>query len=147
MWEQSLNSLTVNAGMTEIQWLAQPIPANDFSVQLTAGFVEGGLDSDYGLILGDEQTYLKIAVSPLGYATIEHDSNPIFSRQPWPHVKRGNEQNEIWLNSIDGVLSVRLNRELIWVGEVEQIDGDIGLYAESFAETAVFDFINIEIRE
>ena len=147
MWEQSLNSHTVNAGMTEIQWLAQPIPADDFSAQLTAEFVEGGLDSDYGLILGDEQTHLVVAVSPLGYATIEYDSNIIFPRQPWPHVKGGSEPNEIWLNRIDGELSVRLNRELIWVGEVERFEGNFGLYGKSFAETAVIDFITIEIRE
>ncbi len=147
VWQHSFGTMTVPAKTKEIQWLAQPTSADDFSVRLTAQFVEGGLDTGYGLLVGDEHTHLIVAVSPLGYAFIQDNDSVIFPWQPWPHVHAEDESNEIWLNRVHGELTIRLNRELIWVGPVELVDGEIGLYAESFAETAVIDFTAIEISE
>lgn len=147
VWGQELIAMEVPAKTENIQWLAQPIPVNDFSVQLTVQFIEGGLDTGYGLILGGEHTHLIVAVSPLGYAFIQDGDNTIFPWQPWPHIHGTDGPNEIWLNWVDGELTIRLNREIIWMGRVAMIDGEFGLYAESFAETAVIDFIKMEIRK
>lgn len=145
VWQSSLPTMSVPANSQQIEWLDKPIPQQSFSVRLTAVFIEGDLDSGYGLALGNEDDSLIVAVSPLGYATIQQDSQTLFPWQPWPHVNSNNTPNEIWLDLGDGHLTVRLNRELMWVGTVEMPEGNLGLYGESFAETAVFDFTEIEL--
>ncbi len=147
VWQDKRPTMTVPTRTKQIEWLDQPVPDEPFSVRLTAVFQEGATDSGYGLTLGDETQNLLIAVSPLGYATIQQSGNALFPWQPWPHVHTQNTPNEIWLDWVDGQLSVRLNRELLWVGEIENPGGFLGLYGESFAETAVFDFQGIQLHK
>ncbi len=145
VWQENLQPMTVAAQTKQIEWLEQPVPDGPFSVRLTAVYEQGATDSGYGLILGDEAQNLLVAVSPLGYATIQQNGPALLPWQPWPHVRTQNTPNEIWLDWADDQLSVRLNRELLWVDDVEIPEGFLGLYGESFAETAVFDFESVEL--
>ena len=145
VWHEEQHPMTVPAQTQQIEWLYQPVPAGSFSVRLTAVYQQGAMDSAYGLILGDTTQNLLVAVSPLGYATIQKNGSALFPWQPWPHVRTQNTPNEIWLDWADDQLSIRLNRELLWSGDVEIPEGDLGLYGESFAETAVFNFESIEL--
>lgn len=147
VWQDELQPMTVAAQTRQIEWLEQPVPDEPFSVRLTAVYQQGATDNGYGLILGDETQNFLFAVSPLGYATIQQNDNALFPWQPWPHVRTQNTPNEIWLDWEDGQLSVRLNRELLWAGDVEIPEGYLGLYGESFAETAVINFESIELYE
>ena len=145
VWQEKLSIMTIPAQTKQIEWLEQPVPNEPFSVRLTAVYQQGATDSGYGLILGDESQNVLIAVSPLGYATIQQNGETILPWQSWPHVRTENTPNEIWLDWIDNQLSIRLNRELLWVGDVENPGGILGLYGESYGETAVIDFESIEL--
>ena len=64
-------------GQTEnIQWQNEPLPADDFSLRLTAAYQSGDLDSGYGLALGADESVLIVALSPLGYVTIHQLERP-----------------------------------------------------------------------
>jgi hypothetical protein len=65
--------------------------------------------------------------------------------QPWPHVRLASEPNEIWLDVVDGRLTARINREWLWSGEVGPLEGQIGLWAESFGAAAVIDYQAIQL--
>lgn len=142
-WRQALAPRTVPAAARQIHWLDVPLPENDYTVRLTAAYQSGELDSAYGLALGSDAEYLSIELSPLGYVTL-HPS-PLLPWQPWPHVRPGTAANEIWLDVTDGHLTARLNRELLWSGEIGPVHGRIGLVAESFGEAAVIDFQMLEL--
>lgn len=145
VWQKTLQPMTIPAQSQQIEWLDQPVPDEPFSVRLTAVYEQGATDSSYGLILGNEVQNLLVAVSPLGYATVQQNGHALFPWQPWPHIYTENTPNEIWLDWTDNQLSIRLNRELLWVGAVEMPAGFLGLYGESFAETAVFNFESVEL--
>ena len=73
VWQAELPTMTVPAHTQQTEWLDQPVPDESFSVRLTAVYKEGATDSGYGLILGDEAQNLLIAISALGYATIQQN--------------------------------------------------------------------------
>ena len=132
--------------------MADPLPSGRYSLRLTAAREDGETDIGYGLALGDENEYLAVAVSPLGYLSVWQKSgaetDTILPWQTWPHVGRGLEPNEIWLDSEEnGRLTIRINREFLWEGEIEPPSGQIGLIGESFGETAVVDFQAVRIFE
>ncbi len=145
VWSQSLQTIAIPAKTQKMTWLDERIPKQSFSVRLTAVLTAGDLDSGYGLALGNDDNALIIALSPLGYATIEQNGQTLLPWQPWPHVKTGNGCNEIWVEWVDEQLMVRVNRELLWAGEVEMPAGNLGVYGESFVDTAVVEFREIEL--
>ena len=136
-----------------LNWLTEPIPAGNYTVRLTAAQEEAqGMDIGYGLVLGSDDAHLAVAVSPLGmlsvWQTNGQETEIILPWQPWPHVARNQEPNEIWLDVADSShLAVRINREFLWEGEIEPVSGQIGLVGESFGETAVVNFQTLQIFE
>lgn len=152
-------TLAISPGEQTIRWLPEPLPADDFTVRATVTHQSGELDSGAGLVLTDGCTAVIVALSPLGYATI-HQTPPTTAHcplltahrplptelpwQPWPHVRPGDAANEIWLDVVDGQMRVRLNRELLWAGELPIRPTTVGIVGESFGDTAVFHFSPLE---
>ncbi len=152
--ERPLFSQIVAPEAPRITWLDESLPEKSYSVRLTAaqepGHDKQGADVGYGLVLGDETTHLAVAVSPLGYLSVwqenDQDTHVIFPWQTWPHVRRELAVNEIWLDIEESdQITIRINRELLWAGEIEAPQGQIGIMAESFGETAVVDFQTLQI--
>lgn len=145
--ELPLSPQTIAAKGQSIVWLDEGTPAQNYSLRLETTHQSGETDVLYGLVIGSEADFWVTAVSPLGYAAIweihSAFSLQYFPFQPWPHVRP--DANEIWLDVVDGHVSVRLNRELLWQGEVDTAAGQIGLWLESFGETAVIDFQTLQI--
>ncbi|MFO7662230.1 MAG: hypothetical protein R6X18_06500 [Chloroflexota bacterium] len=112
-----------------------------YSVRLTSEYVSGETDSGYGLVLGNEDERIFVAVSPLGEAAVWRFSSTEeidyqVAWQPWPHVRQGSIPNEIWLD-VDGSepnlqVTARINRELIWRGSVEAITPAAALWLAAF---------------
>jgi hypothetical protein len=125
-----------------------------FSLRLSAAHAGGEADSGYGLALGDKRAALVVAVSPLGEAavwqTIAGEDEPRYRMpwQPWPHVRPGIASNEIWLDARDedGVTRVtaRINRELLWEGEVEWVYPGAALWLGSFGGPVTVDFQTLD---
>lgn len=137
-----------------ITWLEESIPAGDYSVRLTArqeaGETGRGMDVGYGLVLGIDDAHIAVAVSPLGYLSVwqevDDEMQVIFPWQTWPHVGRDLAENEIWVDvDGNGRLTIRINREFLWEGEIEPVSGQIGVIAESFGEAAIVDFQTLQI--
>ena len=145
----------------QIVWQDVSLPVDGFSVRETAVFQSGNADSFYGIAIGNVQNYLVVGVSPLGYAMIEQStinsqqsttnnaqiskSQPHLPFQTWPHVRTGSTANEIWVDVVGDRVTVRLNRELLWIGDVDGLDGRVGIWGESFGETAVIDFQQLQL--
>ena len=144
-WEQPLSAQTIAAQTRRVIWLERSTPAGPYSLRLTAVHRAGEMDVGYGLVVGDEEQFLAAAVSPLGYAAVwqQPDASFLFPWQAWPHVRA--DANEIWLDRVDGRLTVRLNRELLWQGQVEDSDGRIGLILESVDAAAVIEFQALQL--
>ena len=121
-----------------------------YSVRLTTAHTVGETDSGYGLAVGDRRAALVVAVSPLGDAavwqTVAGEDAPryLLPWQPWPHVRQGIASNEIWLDveGDDDLIRVtaRINRELLWQGEVEQLNSGAALWLGSFGGPVTVDF-------
>ena len=164
-WQRLLPAETIPAHSRRLVWLDQPLPDQAYSVRLTAAYRSGELDIGYGLVLGTNNEYLAAAVSPPGYVAIwqvtseqlllnSSRSRPlafIIPWQPWPHVRTGAETNELWVdvdradNSTNERITVRINREWLWSGEVEILEGQIGLWVESFGEAAVLNSQRLQL--
>ena len=120
-------------------------------MRLTAVYQSGERDIGYGLLLGTLHTTTAIKLSPLGYLTIAQSpisnlQSPIslLPWQTWPHVRPN--QNEIWLDVDGSQWTVRVNRELLWVGEVAGRVERVGVVGEGFGEeTAVIAFPTLEL--
>ncbi len=145
VWERPLTLQTIPAQSHQIVWL-DAVPDGAFSLRLTAAPQSGETDIAYGLALGNDDDFLAITVSPLGYAAVEERHSSFITRhfafQPWPHVRP--DQNEIWLDVEGERLTVRINREALWQGEAEGT-GEIGLMMESWGKTAVVNFQSIQL--
>lgn len=125
-----------------------------FSARLKAAYREGELDSGFGLTLENGSSRLVIALSPLGYAAIRQDranSQPIYLLpwQPWPHVRLDVAENELWLDvdRSDGgqtALTVWINRELLWRGELDETPDRISLWLSTYGAPVVVDFRSLE---
>lgn len=131
-------------------WLPEPqLPATESSLWLSAAFQSGEADVAYGLIVGEEPHYLVTAVSPLGYVAVwEWQHGALFYHLPWqtwPHVQPGRATNEIWIDRQGGEISVRLNREQLWRAEVSLAATEVGLFVQSFGETAVIGFQTLRL--
>lgn len=139
VWQQTLSSQTIPAGSRQIVWLDQPLPQGNYTVQVTAVLQSGEQDITYGLLLGTDEQDLAMELSPLGYLSLTSRSSLLapLPLQPWPHVRPGAAPNEIWVDVENGRFTIRINRELLWQGEVGELDGTIGWVGQSFGETAV----------
>lgn len=139
------------------RFIAQADPFGDrapdrFSVRLTATHVAGERDSGYGLAVGDPAAALVVAVSPLGEVAIWETASggaPVYALpwQPWPHVQQ-DAANEIWLDVEQepgrARVSVRVNREHLWQGDVGPLEGRASLWLGSFGSAARIDFQRLE---
>lgn len=134
----------------DVPW---PDPPDRFSIRLTAAHTDGEADSGYGLTLGDGGDQLGVALSPLGYVSVWEEgtgAEPVarLPWQPWPHARPGTDANEIWLDvdqSGDGTaVTVWINRELLWRGEVDFTPRQASLYHITYGEPATVDFRRVE---
>lgn len=133
-----------------LPWAAAPAR---HTVRLTAAHVAGEMDSAYGLALGEGVT-LTAAVSPLGevavWETAGTGTAPVYHVpwQPWPHVRRGAAANELWLDvARDGEqarVTVRINRELLWEGEVAAPGDEVAAWLASFGGGVTVDFQTLD---
>ncbi|MCB8966844.1 MAG: hypothetical protein H6660_08090 [Ardenticatenaceae bacterium] len=114
------------------QWLTLPDPGHVFTVRGTAVFTETA-DIRGGLRLGTSAQAFDVLISPSGYAAIRTGADELFPYQPWPHVRA--DENEIWVDVQEQVITVRINREWLWSGTVTFPLSQIGLVAESFVTT------------
>ena len=148
-----LSTQTIPPESHTLVWLDEPLPDTDYSLRLTAVHQSGEPDAGYGLMVGSEGRSLAVLVSPLGYVTVRLGETAVVPWQPWPHVRTGMEPNEIWLNmggvEGNGRAAVRINRELLWTGEVGVLAGQVGLVGESHGrrETAVVRWEKWEIGD
>ena len=163
--QRLLAAETIPAHSRRLVWLDQPLPGPPYTIRLTAAYQGGEPDIGYGLVLGTNQQHLAVALSPLGYVAIwqamskqmplnsdgSQPSTFTLPWQPWPHVRGGIEANELWLDvdrtgaSTNDRVTVRVNREWLWSGEVEMLEGQVGLWIESFGEAAVVDFQRLQL--
>lgn len=144
--------VTVGADDEIVVW--QPDTTNAPAVaqtwRLSAAHSHGELDMGYGLVIGNDNRALVVAVSPLGYAAVWErnaagDRSPVwFPWQVWPHVAAGDAANEIWVDVTpqegQDVVTVRIDRELLWAGQVAPLSDRVGLWAGSFGDEATVDF-------
>lgn len=133
-------------------WVADATP-DSFSVRLVATYIDGELDSGYGLALGDDTGRLVVALSPLGYAAIWEEAGPDeityhLPWQTWPHIRMGGADNEIWLDMVGdrgrANLTARINREVLWQGLVDLHPDTISLYQSTFGAPVTTDFRTLE---
>ena len=153
LWTKELSQMSIPRNSREIRWLDEELPQSPMTIRLSGARQSGEEDIGYGLVLGDETAYLAVAVSPLGYLAIwraaEQDAatndSYLLNWQTWPHVHTASESNEIWLDISGDRAGVRINRERLWEGDMSALGGNVGLFGESFGETAVIDFETIEL--
>jgi len=153
LWHLDGKRLSPSAETRDITWLDENVPDTPITIHVTAVHNSGEEDIGYGLVLGDEEAYLAIAVSPLGYLAIWQSDvqssgsadSYLLEWQTWPHVKTDGSSNEIWVDIAGSRAAVRINREWLWEGEIAAGSRNIGLMAESFADPAVIDFQTVEL--
>jgi hypothetical protein len=140
--------LSVEAGASTYRQL-DLLPSSPFSLRGSAALVEGETDSGYGLSVGDDGAWLTAAVSPLGYAAVWQETaggerDYLFPWQPWPHVRQGLAENEIWLDVVQAGagarVTVRINRERLWAGETTARPGGGARWAGTFGDGATVRF-------
>lgn len=146
---RSLNAQMIGAGETRLTWLSETMAADTFTVRLTAARSAGEQDVGYGAVVGTDGAYLAAAVSPLGYVAVwtEQDGQRemVIPWQPWLHVQRGPEPNEVQIDVTGERATVRVNRERLWEGETAIQVPAAGLVAQSFGEEATIDFQELVI--
>lgn len=138
-WQTQPSALTIppQAGIT--RWLNAPVLAADFSLRLQTNHRRGEVDVVYGLALDD----LRVGLSPLGYALVMVGETAVLPLQPWPHITPAG--NEIWLDVRGSRVTIRLNRELLWTGEVTLTHRQVGIWGESWGETAVVEMERLQL--
>jgi hypothetical protein len=135
--------------------------SSEYTVRLSAAWISGDQDAGYGLQLGAEGDGTIVAVSPLGYVTIMkprdnkapassglgfQDADHLLPWQTWPHVNKGDQANEIWIDIKDSQMtSVRINRELLWKGAAPLAGNGIYFWAESYGEPGAVTIVSYEL--
>ncbi len=137
-----------------LTWLNQSAPAGDFSLRLTGAWLSGEQDIGYGLVIGDPDRYLVIAVSPLGYLSVWIEtlnneaptSEKLISWRTWPHIGLAKDQNEIWIDVQDGTITkVWINRELLNLDPTELPGRGLGYWLSSYGEPATVNFDSLKV--
>lgn len=128
-------------------------PPDRYSIRLRAALANGDADSGYGLALAGEESRLALAVSPLGYVTVQEETTAGQSGNhipwsTWPHVRTGGETNEIWIDVAaderQSDISIMINRESLWHGEVAWRPRQIGLWLVVFDSPIQVEFSSLE---
>lgn len=152
-WQLQDRQLAVAPQSRDIIWMEEAAPHSAITVRMTGALQSGEEDSGYGLVFGDEENYLAVAVSPLGYLAIweselrsgKTEDSYLLQWQTWPHVRRAHDSNEIWVDIAGDRATVRINREWLWEGEIGSKSPRVGLLGESFVDSALFDFMSVEL--
>ncbi len=131
--------LTLSSPERSVNWLDAPAVPATFSVLLATAHVSGEQDAAYGLVIDD----LWVGVSPLGYVKVLDGETAVLPLQPWPHVTA--TANEIWIDVQGGMATIRINRELLWTGETAVSGSQLGVWGQSWGETAVIHFPSVTI--
>jgi hypothetical protein len=151
---QNLQSLLVDQNSESTHWLKDIQPEDNYSIRLRAHKIKGESDIGYGLVLGKPEHKLIFAVSPLGYLSfwreLQENDKKFEERyipwRTWPHIHKGTDQNEIWLDIEDGlVTSIRLNRELLNADPVSVPGREIGLWLKTFGDPSEISFDRVEV--
>lgn len=147
--EYQLEHLLVEAGSSILIWLDEPIISGPMTLRLLAAREQGETDVAYGMAIGKDEDKVIVALSPVGYVTIQRwlvnsgtvEVEQYIPWQTWPHIQTGDLENEIWIDIEKGVLtSIRVNRELLWQGEIQLTGNRIGLSAESYGGSTEVNF-------
>lgn len=155
--KRMINQIITVTNTRHLTWVDDQPESDTFSVRLNAALVAGSEDIGFGLVIGEEGDNVIIAISPVGYVAIldgsinkgiasddrleNWTSGDTIPWQTWPHVSRGLSNNEIWLDVIEGnLVTVRVNKELLWEEPIPLVNINIGLWAESYGETAIVEF-------
>lgn len=86
-------------------------------------------NAEAGIGLKTDQIHFKVTVSTSGVLTLYRDGEILSPAAPFPHIRLNGHTNELWLHlEPDGSGTIRINRELAWVGEIniDEIDPAIG---------------------
>lgn len=146
--------IAIPAGAAQTTWLTNTLPLDQpFSLRLTAALAAGEADSGYGIALGSPASEWVVALSPLGYVaiwqTVAGQREEVLPWQTWPHARPGTASNEFQLDVQAGQMTVRINREWLWQGVWPPAglpaSGQVGLYAQSFGDSAAFDFLALQL--
>ena len=141
---RELSAQEIPGGETRLTWHDTFVAGSAFTIRLTAAWATGEQDVSYGVVVGEKDDHLAVAVSPLGYAAVWLEQagrrEMMFPWQPWPHVRRGSAANEIQIELVEQKVRVRVNRERLWEGQRELQGAAVGLVAQSFGEESVVDF-------
>lgn len=121
-------TLAVPAQGQAVHWLDTSLPPGDFSVRLDMTFAEKGTDEVAGLLLGSEAAPLWVGVSPLGYVEVMDGETAVMPLQTWVHVRPST--NEIWVDMRSEIMTIRINRELLWRGMIVLSGRRVGIAAE-----------------
>ena len=137
-----------------VSWLDLEAPSPNFSARLTGSWLSGEDDMGYGLVVGNPERYLIVAVSPLGYLSIweagtiieSPNRSDLIPWRTWPHIRTTDEQNEIWIDVQDNVVAnVWINRELLAVEPISLSSRGFGTWSQSFGESAELRFDYLEL--
>ena len=149
-----LEPMSVTPGVRTILSLdTVSLPSPPFSLKLRAALEHGDPDSAYGLLLEGASGSTAVLVSPLGNVAVTTKqgkgdrltTEAVLPWQTWPHVHRDRDVNEIWLDITPDEASIRINGELLWSGTLAGNISDLALLGESYGETAVIDFQQLEL--
>ncbi|MEW5986692.1 MAG: hypothetical protein AB1791_08670 [Chloroflexota bacterium] len=152
-YQQSLAAETVPAQATLIEWAPVAHLPDAFTARLTAAYQRGNANVGYGLVVGGEKDYLAAAVSPFGYVAVWRQGGKqagglhyySLPWQTWPHIRPADQTNEIQVDVQDSRVTVRVNRELLWQGEVALSGRQVGWLGQSFDEAAVVQFQELRL--
>ena len=131
-----LHAMSIPAGETVVHWVDTTVVEQPFAVRLQAT-MQGEPDSSFGLLLQRPDGQMTAALSPLGYATVQ-TPNEMQNKpwQIWPHVRTGDQLNEIAISIRENVMEVRINGELFWSGTAPRSITALGVIGESFGQAA-----------
>lgn len=149
--ERPVPILAIPAYSQQILWLDTPLPTATYTVLLTAVSGQGETDMYYGLAIGEEDNYLEVTISPLGYAAVKRiiagEEIPLRPLAPFPHVRGGVQSNEMWVTvDSSSAVIVRLNREVLWQGKMEKLAGTkIAVVGQSYGNAAEVEFQPLQL--
>ncbi len=139
LWTAQPVPLTLSGPERTVNWLGAPVVPAAYSMRLATNHFSGEQDVVYGLVIGS----LWVGVSPLGYVEVLDGETAVLPLQPWPHVTA--TANEIWIDVQGGMATIRINRELLWTGETAVSGSQLGVWGQSWGETAVIHFPSVTL--
>ena len=153
LWQEELQAMHVPPKSAEVRWLKEELPQAPLEIRLTAAYGDGEIDSGYGLILGQEKGSISIMISPLGYAAVSQQWNGdelgivdfLVPWQTWPHIRTGDDINELIIYLDSDKMTARINREWFWEGEGFEPIRAAGVIGESFGNAVTINFNSAEI--